>query len=949
MGLVIISSSHSLLKMEWSEKIKWHDKLVLAQLPHEQAKTIACTIIDSLYDSDLKYRLANDADIKFTIQGILFGLHIVEPDKPENTAQRALMIINRWLIPQGETPLLDNENYNKYLRMFLNVFPVIYLDDPECNSAIAQQQAPTLIGKFISQFNDKNCPPPQNLRLNEETTHVAYNAILNCIENINENGNPETTLSTRLFYLSLISNLPNSNIRYEDAEQIMNRFLNVCFSKNKVSGAMSPQYIKTWFVLHQCICEQILDSSNDYKIDYLMKLFSYTKNQSTLINNLMAAEGLSGDIKAKYFYNTLDLMKKKIKLSTQNSLIVPLYPCDSFLNVFSDEVFIKEILNSPDISLHISKIFSFFSKGYFKPNSKWQNVFINYINYMLKNTNLTNAFVITYSIFLHGSNFVAHYPRLSLRFLPALLKACALIGNIPERLSLYKNIDKDYWITMFSNLLEFARADENSMFESQLIALITKFINSNIPQTEDYTIHSMLLILLLRDDNTFYQKVTSIFAQHNENQSQRSEYFYDFALFCVLFSPYYLTSGRNPTSIWAFESILYWFQTNPKANDHIVSFMIFLIEASRNNPFHSSSINYNKQTIIYLKSKLKEKDFFSRLARLTFIAVLIPTITVEQAEKLEKSMKDIKRYIYNGLVLTFGKTEEKSQIKLIIRSPAGISSFEFNEVNVTHKEKPSEDDLKSNCVKFSDIDYHDMPPFPEIVMEKLQAQGGDDISLKLLLNLGLVENNKSQLYRIPDECSPKIADFDFMCNLIQFKIGVTRISKDSTDLVNKYSTSPRYEQLLSDLGKSFQTTLFEFVFEPFDFSQNLVIIFNETINPISKLYLQGHGTKNAITITHCKETLTQPGNMYRINFPLFDLKHLVLPFPRKQLIVRREMLSRIIATICYFYYGQPSSNVSELGKSLIENYTSRKNKLEEITRGIQIFEDVVSTIYPDSA
>lgn len=952
----------------------------------EEAKTIVKCVIDTLINADFSVMLNSEYDIDFALDPLLYSFRLPE-------VEGSLSIFSRWLIdPSKPNAILNHERYNKYIRQIFNSIPLIY-ELRKNHTAKALDDTFNFLKKTItpsSDTNDSNWKHP----FEPETWSSSLRCIVNSINKTDPKN--DTDIWDKLMVL-FVEGILISDLKIEETDQLINSFFKTCFTAN--SNGQLLNFDKYWYKLFTEIFYQFLSFPKDEKkrnfiLNLIMIMKSCSKEFENRFLNNSSVIVINWPIREKIFTIAMKCIKDVQVQHGINGIFHSKFAGEAIMHLFGDSMFVSNFWDFHILD-NIKELFSLFSYGEFDSDSKWPEIFMKYLCFLMEKKAWNSLFKVVYGIMNASSLFVAQNPSLFSKILNLLLSRASsldlpyftLVNNNNSNSSSSINsasllmkpdvipnpnlFASGAWVSTMSSLLEFSRVEENRTLEDRILAVIEKFCNcSELPFIiDDFNVYRLFLLANAGKEDLFAKLIAQ---KAPTARSLRVERIWDFELLILAFSPLFMPDFVGKIiEKQVMENILANFNSNEFSDRHIFWFLITLLELSISTDLFVRNRTIIARLVAFLIDQRRQRKatetskpknmnwFINKMIEIVYYIILVPTISCANAKEFNSKYQKIKIYATNDRIFTFGENEESNTFGLIVRGPFGISSFDITEAMTPVKQPTAENTLKENILHRDEIQFPEESVFPVykdtlsvsgtipnqkkcIYKTFLMAMGFSSIESNMsFYSTGILDNSSSEVEKALNE-------FDQLSEIVPFdvKVACLQINNSIQKGENSYST------FVDDLGKSFKlgSCIINFKNDEKFETNDIIVVFNYSGLKISnKMVARLEKDENAasknnnvkllnnnlvIEVAPISNSISKSTLLYQVTILKSKWKCLILPFPaKKPVVASRKNLSRLISMICFFYF-------SRLGK----DETLKKTVVEEdecpkiVAKCIEIYE-----------
>ena len=596
--------------------------------------------------------------------------------------------------------------------------------------------------------------------------------------------------------------------------------------KKLIDNFENNQFIEiTYESIYTDVFHEMLSlTNNKTKFKYLYSIIRAILSLSNgLLDNSKKFSYL-GIFCEKSVLNILTNINKK----NNQFLFEAIFPSQTFLCFMYESVF-SAIPNNSNCFDFFYYFFIIFSSENLQdnPSTKWYKYLIQFLNYLFNDNQI--KYYILFSILNSLNNFIVQKSNVFILILNKLFQVFERNLLNQDFLTFINEIDKSNWIFSLLNIYQIGNILNNFLIikESKKIIgnIFHNFLFKKIP------IVNILFLLLyigkIQEYIIIIQKLNNYF-QRCQDGRWGSLQDYDFinCIYSLGLSGYF-----NPN----IEKLI--------IENNIIYYLISIFE---NRNIHINFINALLITIFELLNKFRHgitqeniknnseiKEFIYILKNL----LLIQSISPFEIQQEENQLINLQYYLYNNRLISIGENNNNNnkELFIIFRNEYCISSFQINEIHNIPK-KPIEEinDSKIISYKLLDIDKK-LEPFQEYKPIHLNYQHSN-LCQSFLLSIGIHSNELIPILNIK-EIQQDIKEYDYYCNRLQFYVHITKVnSKSNTLFDQKEILDSSYQSFLNNLGDSFQMSTCDIKFtRDLNQSSNILIIYNETIQPINKI------------------------------------------------------------------------------------------------------------------
>ena len=808
---------------------------ILKLVSQETAREIAIKTVNLLYDDieNLQNHLGIKRDIEFCYPILLYSLSMGD----RSCFERVIEIVNKWLQCQNDWEInIDKKHMNKYISMFFeeipNLFKLVKLPNRN-NKLNGIEQSFDKIYDFMNNIDSIL------FLFDTNTCYKCLNSLVDCMLEICPCKNDN-------YYGELIK-------IYQPLEKIFLKYFQLfCLEeehmklilKKLIDNFENNQFIEiTYESIYTDVFHEMLSlTNNKTKFKYLYSIIRAILSLSKgLLDNSKKFSYL-GIFCEKSVLNILTNINKK----NNQFLFEAIFPSQTFLCFMYESVF-SAIPNNSNCFDFFYYFFIIFSSENLQdnPSTKWYKYLIQFLNYLFNDNQI--KYYILFSILNSLNNFIVQKSNVFILILNKLFQVFERNLLNQDFLTFINEIDKSNWIFSLLNIYQIGNILNNFLIikESKKIIgnIFHNFLFKKIP------IVNILFLLLyigkIQEYIIIIQKLNNYF-QRCQDGRWGSLQDYDFinCIYSLGLSGYF---NPNIEKLIIENNIIYYlisiFENRNIHINFINALLITIFELLNKFPniFQKERsnitiiLNYFRHCLTQenIKNNSEIKEFIYILKNL----LLIQSISPFEIQQEENQLINLQYYLYNNRLISIGENNNNNnkELFIIFRNEYCISSFQINEIHNIPK-KPIEEinDSKIISYKLLDIDKK-LEPFQEYKPIHLNYQHSN-LCQSFLLSIGIHSNELIPILNIK-EIQQDIKEYDYYCNRLQFYVHITKVnSKSNTLFDQKEILDSSYQSFLNNLGDSFQMSTCDIKFtRDLNQSSNILIIYNETIQPINKI------------------------------------------------------------------------------------------------------------------
>lgn len=943
---------------------------------------IVKSIIEPLDNYGFRKLLVTDNDITFALEPLLYSFRLPY-------AEKAISIFSQWLVdPTSPDAILDKTRYNIYIQQVFESIPVIYELRITRTQSILQITYDFLKDSITpnpNQFETLNGEPWSH-PFNQKTWNASFRCIINSIQKTD----PREFKEARDKLMSLfVKGILISDLKISDADNLLQDFFNLCFINLNDS---TVSYDKYWYILFNEIFGQFISFPTDQKkkvfiVSIIKQMKKCSKDYEDKIVSGQSVNSINWPIRQKFFQNSLRKVIDIISSQNTNNILRSKLPGDSFVSLFSDCMFIPSIWEFYILE-HINDLFKLFTYGDFSPESKWPELFIRYLCFLMQKKTSDSLFKVVYGILNSSCNFFANYPSFVGIIIKVILSKAAILQYPkfvlvsqnsfptmkPEVIANPNILSKGSWVSTLITMLELIRIQNNQQLEKQLLLTIEKFCScSEFPFIRnDINVYRLVLLAIAGKEDLFARLIVQ---NAPTSKPLRVERVWNFQLLTLALSPFF-SSKMTDIIIenQVIEHILSNFKTQEFSNRHIFWFLITLFELSQSTDLFIRNRAIISPLVSYLKEQKKQQPveqnrsdsnyYILKLIDIVIYSLLISTISGEEVKRFISNYQKLHTYAFNNRIITYCETNN-TDFGLIIRGEFGISTFQVSEIECQNKPTIPESSLKDNILHRDEITFPADPIFPSYRDELSYLKNIKTPSKSFMMAMGIasIESNSSfhpirPLQNDQQEVITALNEFDDLCGLVSLDVTIDQIPTEKE--------SKSFTRFLGDLGTSYKLGTCVINFNHEKRNNDIVILFNETNLKLNSRLLssanldESSNHENHLVISVSPVYVEQNTLMYNVTIVRSKWQCLILPIPpKKSVLISKERLSRLISMICFFYFsrlakdelvGRTTNNIEDQCPQIVAKYIdmfeSRRGKLKQLIQ-LQKNEDTLNTIVSD--
>ena len=844
-------------------------------------------VLNSIENDDKKGQLNNRLTQE---KDLLFNLPPLYTTLLTSRANESVAIFKKWFLNPPST--ISSERMNIFLRKFFDYLP----DCAESNFLLSAKlgNANDFFNNIFSFLNETQKNTPFQIEI--QTNEMILESYINLIHIIKRNSIFEDKM--KLFYsekllTSFINNFLYKPVSKESAYSIINSFAEVTTTNEQ------------WKNLFFNLFRKMLKFEDS---EYCGILFSILKVK---MNDLQ-----DPSLYISCFCAAFNEIQQSV---IDNTIYQNVFRADDFLALFGDWAFISNDIEQNDVlDTHINVLLNLYAQGIV--SDRWIATLMQYIFFLTSKENQEIAI----QIITNSSNIMSLRPSICHKlFSPIILAYNSLAEDM------FKSFSNSFdWHSFFYCLYAFIQTNSINYSISTMNNMLSKIVDNNSQsfKMEQY-LHYKLILFQMLQQSKLYQLTMNQTISFLTNSISNPQIFLikskeiSSCLLSLALAPLLMEDLTNISSIFSSMSNFFSFIMNSEHHSIKLYILMTIIACSKYIDITSNSSII--ETLIDIKKKNSNTSPIKELIDLALSSLTLPTIS--NNSNIDET--DTESYLVDDRIMSFTKNENNTQ-KLIIRHKHGKTIFDIKDV-IPKDVAASEDTLKPNCPRMSEINIENLEPFPP--ENKPKEMSVKSNALKFLYCFGLASCTEKPHFL--QNCD--FSAFDNLCNPPTIDINISSVRKGCTSILDEPIETKRFNQFLNDIGDHVDMPLCRFKFVKSKINENPSVVFSDSMLPIKESVKNGHSLVIIVSPYLTKRsrlyTLTVFGKNIKSVLPCF-------PYNQKRVIVK-EQIAQAIAAIAFMEYAHVLTNKSaqeihscKLTTLVIDQIEKRKQELEQLAK-----------------